>query len=297
LTSDRPARTLFSSCVAISLLLVPTGPLLAQGLGLTSQNDNRPLDVEADNGIEWQQDKSVYIARGNARATRGNATLYGDTLIAHYRPVAPDRAKPPDPDSLTGSTEIYRIEAEGNVRLKTETQTVSGDRGTYDMDTATGIFTGKHLSLVTPRDVVTARDTLEWYDNKLVGVARGDAVSVRDTKRLTGDVLVAQVVKPTNGPSRISRIDAQGHVVVATPTDTARGATGVYNVDTGIVTLAGGVTITRDSSELRGQYGVVDLNTNISHLLSAPPGDTKARPPTRAQIKPSGPAAPAPAPR
>jgi lipopolysaccharide export system protein LptA len=272
-------------------------PSPGQGLGLTDSNDKRPLDVEADQGIEWQQDKQVYIARGNARATRGNATLYGDTLIAHYRPVPPERAKPPDPGSLTGSTEIYRIEAEGNVRLKTETQTVFGDRGVYDLDTATAVVTGKHLRLITPRDVVTARDSLEWYDTKQVAVARGDALSVRDNaKRLAGDVLTAQVEKPADGPSRISRIDAQGHVVVTTINEIARGATGVYNVDSGIATLAGGVTITRGDNEMRGQYGVVDLNNNVSRLLSAPPGDPMSRTPVQGLVIPRGSSKPPPPP-
>ena len=45
--------------------------------------------------------------------------------------------------------------------------------------------------------------------------------------------------------SKISRVDAQGHVVVSNATDIGRGDYGVYNADTGIVTLLGNVTITR----------------------------------------------------
>ena len=131
---------------------------------------------------------------------------------------------------------------------------------------------------MTPRDTVTARDTLEWYDNTQIAVARGDAMAIQNEKRLAGDVLTAQVVKPPNEASRISRIDAQGHVLVSTINEIARGASGVYNVDTGIATLAGGVTITREGNELRGQYGVVDLNRNVSRLLSAPPGSPQAGP-------------------
>lgn len=285
----RSARTFLLWCATGLVLLSPgIAPAVAQGLGITGPNDHRPLDVEADQGIEWQQNNNVYIARGNAHATRGNGTVYADTLIAHYRPLPPDRNKPPDPGALGGSTEIYRIEADGNVRLKTETQTVFGDHGVYDLDSATAIITGKHLRLVTPKDVVTARDSLEWYDNKLIAVARGDALAVREAKRLAGDVLVAQIVKPADGPSRISRIDAEGHVVVTTINEIARGATGVYNVDSGIATLGGGVTITRGDNELRGQYGVVDLNKNVSRLLSAPPGDLTRRAPVQGLIVPRG---------
>ena len=282
--------------VYVVALVLVSPCAFAQGLALNSPGDRRPLDIEADNGIEWRQDQSVYIARMNARATRGGATLYGDTLTAHYRPVGPDQKKPPD--SLGGSTEIYRIEANGNVRLNSETQIVYGDRGVYKMDSATAVFTGEHLKLVTQRDTVTARDSLEWFDNEQIGIARGEAKSVRDTKQVAADVLIAHVVKPADGPSRIDRIDAQDHVVVTTPTEIARGASGVYNVDAGIVTLARDVTITRGDNVLKGQYGIVNLNTNISRLLSAPPGDfNPRRAPVTVEVRPgTGNPPPGPAP-
>jgi lipopolysaccharide export system protein LptA len=289
----RKAEGFLSWSVAAGLLF--SSAALAAGPGVTSPNDHRPLDIEAEQGIEWQQNNNVYIARGNARASRGNATVYADTLIAHYRPAPTDRAKQAGSGGLAGgSTEIYRVEAEGNVRLTTATQTVYGDRAVYDLDSATAVVTGKNLRLVTPNDTVTARDSLEWYDNTLIAVARGEAVAMREAKRLAGDVLTAQVVKPADGPSRISRIDAQGHVVVTTINEIARGATGVYNADTGIASLAGGVTITRGDNELRGQYGVVDLNNNVSRLLSASPGDLSPRAPVQGLIIPRSKAPPAP---
>jgi lipopolysaccharide export system protein LptA len=274
-SGGRPAALLV--LLLVMVLSPGMAPPRAQGIGLAAPGDRRPLDIEADKGIEWRQNDNVYIARGNARATRGNSTLYADTLIAHYRSTAPDRPRNADTGAISGPTEVYRVEADGNVRLVNETQSVFGGHAVYDIDSATAVFTGKNLKLVTARDTVTARDSLEWYDSKNVGVARGDALAVReDAKRLAGDVLVAQVIRPQNAPARINRIDAQGHVTVTTLTDIAQGATGVYNVDTGIVTLIGGVTITRGENELRGQYAVVDLNSNVSRILSAIPGDTAA---------------------
>ena len=328
-----------------ALLLAPAGALAQNfGLGLSTQDNGKPVSIEADQGIEWQQNNRVYIARGNAKATRGQATVFGDTLVAYYRPVcspealataakraakadaaskqqpprakgsngnatgraeaaAPERNCPPvekaattPAKSATGkgadgqvsdpiggnSTEIYRLEADGHVRIATETQTVYGDHAVYDIDHALLVVTGKHLKLETPRDTVTARDSLEWYDDKQLAVARGDAVAIRDGKRLRGDVLTAEVVKDQNDSSHISRIDAQGNVLVASQDQIARGDTGVYNLDTGIATLAGRVTLTRADNELRGQYAVVDLNNNVSRLLSAPPSaKLTAGPPPR----------------
>jgi lipopolysaccharide export system protein LptA len=274
---------------APGLLLAPVTQAQNFGLGLNSQDNGKPITIEAEQDIEWQQNNRVYIARGHAKATRGQATVFGDTLYAYYRPVANatngNSAPPPPPASPAGggkpgdptsgsSTEIYRLEADGNVRIATETQTVYCDHAIYDVDQTLLVATGKHLKLETPRDTVTARDSLEWYDSKQRAVARGDAVAVQEGgKALRGDVLTADVTKGPDGSSHISRIDAQGNVLVSSQGQIGRGDTGVYNVDTGIATLAGNVTLTRGDNELRGQYGVVDLNSNVSRLLSAPPGD------------------------
>src|SRR6266404_6912695 len=104
-----PVNAIFLRCVAALALVLLSPSAFAQGLGLFSPGDGRAIDIEADNGIEWRQNENVYIARQNARATRGRATLYGDTLTAHYRPVPRAQRKPADTDSLSGSTEIYRI--------------------------------------------------------------------------------------------------------------------------------------------------------------------------------------------
>ena len=275
----------------------------AQGLSLGGVSEDRPVEVSADSGIEWQQDAQLYIARGNAIAKRGTTEVHADTLTAHYRPSK----------GAGGETEVYRLDADGHVMIKGPTQTVVGDQAVYDVDQQIGIVTGKTLKLTTPSDVVTARDSFEWYDAKQISVARGDAIAVRDTKRLRADVLTAHMTKEKPKPgenqpeaktskavpatanaktgakagplgdgdegSRISRIDAQGNVLVSTPTDIGRGDYGVYNADTGIVTLLGNVTITRGPNAIKGEYAVVDLNNNVSRMMPGPstPGTPASR--------------------
>ena len=136
-------------------------------------------------GIEWQQNAQVYIARGNAMAKRGNTEVHADTLTAHYR-----KAK-----GAEGGTEIYRLDADGHVRINNDKDVVVGDQAVYDVDQQIALITGKGLKLTTPSDVVTARDSLEWYDAKQVAVARGDAVAVRADRRIRADVLTAHMTK------------------------------------------------------------------------------------------------------
>ncbi|HTW54187.1 MAG TPA: LptA/OstA family protein [Stellaceae bacterium] len=297
--------------------------LLGAGLALSAAgaahaqlgaNDNgTPINIQADNGIEWQQNQQLYIARGNAVATRGPASIKADTLIAHYRKASGQATA-----TTEGNSEIYRIEADGNVVITRDGRTVVGDHADYDMDQGIGIVTGKALKMTTATDVVTAKDSFEWYDQKQISVARGNAVAVRQGGRtIKGDVLTAYMVKsppqqqaaaapgqpakPTPPPakadaatparngaqpaaatgddSKINRIDAQGHVVVINGPDIGRGDYGVYNAVTDICTLLGNVTITRGTDVVTGQYAVMDMKTNISRIMPAStlPGGTRQR--------------------
>ena len=219
-----------------------------------------PIDITSDDGIEMQQSNKVYIATGNAVAKRGDRKLYGDTLMAYYRDV---------PNS--SDTEIWRIVADGHVRIATPTQSVEGDHGIYDLDAKTAVLTGQHLKLTTPQDVVTARDSLEWYDDKQYAVARGDAVGIRADRQIRADVLTAQISQAPGEVQRISLVNGDGHVVASRPDTVGIGDKGVYNLDTGLVTLTGNVTLTHGENTMRGEYGVVDMQKGVSRLLPRPP--------------------------
>lgn len=256
---------------------------------LGTADNGKPIAITADDGIEWQQNDRVYIARGHATATRGQDTVVADTLSAYYRPVAgaeathggsgagtapAPAAKNGGTEPLTGgSTEIYRLVADGNVRFTTPTDTLTGDHAVYDVDTKLLVVTGKDLRLVTPRETITARDSFQWNDATETGVARGNAIATRADRRVRADVLTAHFDKQPNGGMQIATINADGNVVMTTPGQIARGSTGVYNANTGTATLSGNVRLTRGENELRGRYAVVNLNTNVSRLLAAPPGE------------------------
>ncbi len=286
-------------------------PLSRASAQAVTPGDNSPIQIQADSGIEWQQDAHVYIARGNAVVTRGPGEIHADTLIAHYREAKGG-------GNTGANTEIYRVEAEGRVTLKRDAQTVVGDRAVYDVDQAIAVVTGKNLQLTTPTDVVTARDSLDWYDQKQVAVARGNAVATRNGKTIKADILTAYLVKtapPTGAPqagraapapakprvtpvaapggaagaasgseSKISRVDAQGDVVIHNAVDTGRGDFGVYKADTGIATLIGNVVIERGKDVIRGQRGVMDLNNNVSRMMpGGAPGVSPGAAPQRVQ--------------
>lgn len=265
MSRTRPGTAMLGAGAALILAAAFAAPLRAQGLtGL--QGGDEPLEINAEQGIEWHRGEQLYIARGNARAARGDLTVYAETMTAHY-------AKGDD-----GVTQIDRIDAEGNVRIKSPTETVYGDHGVYDVVNGVLVVVGKNLRMVGEKDVITARDSLEYWERKQIAVARGDADARREDKRIRADVLTASFEKDSDGKQTVKRIDAYGNVRVSTATEFARGKRGVYYVDREFATLTGDVSLTRDDNQLNGQYAEVDMKTGVSRLLAAPPGETAAAP-------------------
>lgn len=234
----------------------------AQAIGLPGQSQELPIEINADEGIEWQRDAGAYIARGNARAVQGDVAIHAGTLIAYYRQGA------------KGSTEIWRIDAETNVRIVGPNQTAFGDKAVYDVIQGVLVLTGG-TRLVTPQDRITARDSLEYWEKRALAVARGNAVAVRGEKRLRADVLTASFKRGKDGKSRVDRIEAFDNVRISSPTEIVRANRGVYNVSTGIVILKGGVKITRGQDQLNGEAAEVNLNTGVSRMLSSGRGPVR----------------------
>ena len=248
-------------CAALALLgsLALGAPAAAQGLkGL--QSGDQPIEINAEEGIEWRRNEQLYIARGNAQAIRGDLTLYADVMTAHYSKAA------------AGGTDIDRIDVEGNVRIVSPTATIYGDRGAYDVVNGVLVLVGDNLRLVAGDDIITARDSLEYWEVKKLAVARGDAVAVREDKRIQADVLSAHFAPDAEDNLVLTRIDAFGNVRIATATDFARGDRGVYYVDREFATLSGAVKITREENQMNGEYAEIDMKTGISRLLSGAPG-------------------------
>ncbi len=87
-----------------------------------------------------------------------------------------------------------------------------------------------------------------------------------DTARLT--------IAYTNGTGglKMQRLDAAGGVVVKSPSETARGAFGVYDLDRKLITLVGGVELQRQQSRISGARLVIDLTTGRAVVDGGAPG-------------------------
>ncbi len=285
----------FAAAVALAgLMAFSAAPASAQGLPGLGGGPN-PVEVNADQAIEWHQDVRAYVARGNASAKRNDSTVYADVLTAYYREI-PNKGN-----------EVFQLVAEGNVRIVSPNQDVFGDRGIYDVDKQVAVVTGNNLKLVTKSDVVTARDTLEYYEAKDMAVARGDALAVRKSNgdRLRADVLIGQFKKMPDGSTQMERIDGSGNVVVTTSTDVALSDKLVYSVADETAVLLGNVKITRNDNQLNGEAAEMNMKTKVNRVIAGPatggkvmgllvpgqeqgaPGSGKPTPPTASPAKPA----------
>lgn len=101
-----------------------------------------------------------------------------------------------------------------------------------------------------------------------------------DTQRLT----VAYTNQPTTGQSgagqqagngtgiQINRLDASGGVVVHSPSETATGDFGVYDLNRKLITLIGDVRLTHGDSNILGSRLLIDLTTGRAVVDGGPPG-------------------------
>jgi lipopolysaccharide export system protein LptA len=287
-------RTLLLAFVAV--------PLAASAQGIDLSHGG-PVQVNAVGGIDWDQARQEVIAHGDAVAIRGNVTVTADELIAHYRKKKPVPGAPPPAaagaapgtgDDTEGS-EVYRLDAIGHVHIFTPTDQAFGDKAVYDMDQSVLVLTGKALKLITPQDVVTARDSMEYWPQQHMAVARGNAVVVtNDGRRIAADILVAYTTpdqgnpgpaagaaprpvavadKPGEDPleqsGKLKLVDAFGDVDIRTATETVHGDRGVYDPNTGRAHIVGHVKVTRGQNQLNGSAAEVNMKTGVATMLSA----------------------------
>lgn len=243
------------------------------------------IDVSADESLEWHQDTHLYVARGNARAVRGDVTVEADLLTAHERdkdkqPAADspepkkDKASLSHESSLGGNLDL--LTAEGHVHISDPRQQIFGEHAVYDLDQKTAKITGNNLKYLTSRDVITARDSMEYYEGENMALARGKAVAVHDDRRVEADVMKALFTQGPNGQMEMSAMSAEGNVTVVTKNDVSRGDKAVYDVKRNVAVLTGNVRITRGDTQLSGDRAEVDFTKNQSRLLNQGHGRVRA---------------------
>ena len=119
-----------------------------------------------------------------------------------------------------------------------------------------------------PVDVTADRIEVQDRTDRALFVGN---VHVRQAQ-LTLDTARLTVAYSSAGGIQIERLDASGGVVVRSPSETARGNFGVYDLDRRLITLVGDVMLTRGGSRIQGSRLVIDLDSGRAVIDGGPAG-------------------------
>lgn len=263
--------------VLIAILGLQAGPAGSQGIGLP-QKTRLPVTINADDGVEWRQKEQVYIARGNATASRGTMSIRADVLRAHYRkpekkksgaeeqPASAGGDKKPGVAN-TAATQIYKITATGKVVIKSDKDTITGDQAVYLVDRGVFILTGRGGVKIQSKDRTITGGRIEYHTRALRAYVLGNAKVVDGDKQVTAKRFVAYLKKGPGGGTAMRRVLAEGNVIIKTKREVAMGDRGDYDTEKKIATLTGNVRLTRGDNQLNGNKAVVNMATGVSRMV------------------------------
>jgi lipopolysaccharide export system protein LptA len=231
-----------------------TGGSDSGGGGFDFNSSSKPIEITADNGIEWDKNQKAYTARGNALAVQGDQSIAGSVLNAYYS---------------VDSNKIDRMTADGNVVIKNSTQTAYGDHADYDANKKLLVLTGKNLKSVTDKgDTVTARDSMEYWKDRDAVIAKGAVFIDRGDTKIHSDTATGYFHRDSTGKKVMYQIEAVGRVRTDTSKQTAWADKMVYNLETKVAVLTGHVRINQDNNVFTGDKAEINTQTNISRLIA-----------------------------
>ena len=228
----------------------------SQALNMASGAKDQPIEIIADNGIEWQQENEILIASGNAKASRGGVNVEAEVLRAYYK------------KKTGGGADLYRLAAAGGVKIYSGTDSIIGRTAVYDFEQAVLRVDGKKVVFKTGADTISATKQMEYWEHQNMAVARENAVAVHEGKTIRADIMKALLRKKKDGKTEVYLVEAFDNVLIVSEQDRVRADRGIYKTDSGIATLTGNITITRADSILTGDQAEVNLNTGVSKLLT-----------------------------
>lgn len=103
-------------------------------------------------------------------------------------------------------------------------------------------------------------DRIEVQDRADRAIFSGNVVARQGNMTLNSARLTV-IYTNTNGVD-VQRLEATGGVTIRTPSETAQGNVGLYDVNRRLITLIGGVHLTQGQNRVQGGRLVLDLNTH-----------------------------------
>jgi len=226
--------------------------------------------IKAQNGFELRQAENVVIAYGPVVVEKGGAILKAQELKGYYAS---------NDSSL--KRDFKKLEAYGKVELQAPGgERAYGERGIYDLEKEEITLKGENLKIIAGEGTLTAKDFLKYFPTQYFAVAQGKVVVEQEETKLQAEKVKAYFSKmPCAGQKEVkegltlSRVEAEGNIIIIMPDQVLMGDKGSYNACTKKVTLEGDVRISgkENKEEAKGAYLESDLDKKVIRLLGEAP--------------------------
>ena len=134
------------------------------------------------------------------------------------------------------------------------------------------------LSLDSDQPIAVNADSFLADLNGETGIYTGNVIVIQGRVRLHADE-----VKVTAPGGRASRMEAQGHVIVDSPSGQAVGDAGIYEVGEQVLRLNGHVVLTKEANVMRGNALEISMVTGLARVTAGGAPAQPGQPPGRVQ--------------
>ena len=222
-------------------------------------NNDEPIEIFADNGIEWHKNKNKYVALGNAKALSGTLSLESDKIEAFYK------------ENDSSSMNITEVRAKKNVVVQDKKMKITGgEYAEYKILKDYFLINGSNIILTSDKNILKSNKKLEYWRSKNIAIATGKAEAKKDTEFVVMADKLVWYLQEKNQKTTVKKLLGFKNVSIKTNNEVAFSDKAIYNNETEICKLYGNVKLQRGESFLIGEYAEVDLKSGISKLLPAP---------------------------
>ena len=241
---------------------------------IRTSNNNNPIEIFAEEGIEWHKNKQKYIAKGDAQAKKGDLIVKSEVLEADYK------------KSENSENEITFLKAKGKVYIENKkAKILGGDFATYNLEKEYFKVSGKKLKLISDVDELTSNSKMEFWNIENIAIATGKAIAKKKSKyTIYAEKLVWHLDLDNNNEYQVKKILAYDNVIIESNSEIAYSDKALYNESKEICKLFGNVKLKKDGNFLTGEYAEMNLSNGISKLLPYPKNQKKKKK-VRALIK------------
>ena len=209
--------------------------------------------VEADKSIEYFEKQKIYVASGNAKASKGNFSISAEKITAFL--------------GNTKNANITDLEAIGNVIIINQNTTAKSNYATYNFKNKLIILKGKNQSIESKKFRLLSKNFISFDDINKIANSEGDVILfLRGPISISAKKISANFDKINNN---LISANAQGDVKINAKSETITSNSAKYFNNTDIISLKGNVIIKRDKSVLTGEKGYMNLKTRKSKIESS----------------------------